>query len=101
MNFPDKDQGIIVSYIKTDEVYYSSYCQTVDFTNVWGPEGYLRRFAATAVSLNMFITNDFRMGFTIEDSLGNIHWMVTEKNWAGMAVAAETIKPYLKSPNKN
>lgn len=69
VNFPDKDQGIIVSYIKADgKVYYSSYCQTVDFTNVWEPERLLAEFTATAVSLNMFITNDFRMGFTIEDS---------------------------------
>lgn len=97
VNFPDKDQGIIVSYIKTDgKVYYSSYCQTVDFTNVWEPERQLAEFAATAISHNMFITNDFRMGFTIEDSLGNIHWMVTERNWAGMAIATETIKPYLE-----
>ena len=97
MNFPDKDQGIIVSYIKTDgKVYYSSYCQTVDFTNVWEPERLLAEFTATAISLNMFITNDFRMGFTIEDSSGNIHWMVTERNWAGMAIATETIKPYLE-----
>ena len=97
VNFPDKDQGIIVSYIKTDgKVYYSSYSQTVDFTSVWEPERLLAEFTATAVSLNMFITNDFRMGFTIEDSSGNIHWMVTERNWAGMAVAAETIKPYLE-----
>ena len=97
VNFPDKDQGIIVSYIKTDgKVYYSSYCQTVDFTNVWEPERLLAEFTATAISLNMFITNDFRMGFTIEDSSGNIHWMVTERNWAGMAIATETIKPYLE-----
>lgn len=97
VNFPDKDQGIIVSYIKNDgKVYYLSYCQTVDFTNVWEPERLLAEFTATAVSLNMFITNDFRMGFTIEDSSGNIHWMVTERNWAGMAVAAETIKPHLE-----
>ena len=97
VNFPDKDQGIIVSYIKTDgKVYYSSYCQTVDFTNVWEPERLLAEFTATAVSLNMFITNDFRMGFTIEDLSGNIHWMVTERNWAGMAIATETIKPYLE-----
>lgn len=97
VNFPDKDQGIIVSYIKTDgKVYYSSYCQTVDLTNVWEPEKQLVEFIATAISINMFITNDFRMGFTIEDSLGNIHWMVTERNWAGMAITTETIKPYLE-----
>ena len=93
VNFPDKDQGIIVSYIKTDgKVNYSSYCQTMDFTNVWEPERQLAEFTGTAISHNMFITNDFRMGFTIEDSLGNINWMVTERNWAGMAIEQHTIK---------
>ena len=44
----------------------------------------------------MFITNDFRMGFTIEDTIGSIHWLVTERNWAGMAIASETIKPHME-----
>lgn len=99
VNFPDKDQGVIVSYIKTDgKVYYTSYCQTVDYTYVWEPERQLLDFVGTGVSLNMFITNDFRMGFTIEDNLGNIHWLITDRNWAGMAIASETIKPYLERP---
>lgn len=97
VNFPDKDQGVIVSYIKTDgKVYYSSYCQTVDYTHVWEPERQLSDFTKTAVSLNMFTSNDFRMGFTIEDNQGNIHWLITERNWAGMAIASETIKPYFE-----
>lgn len=97
VNIPDKDQGIIVAYIKTDgKVYYSSYCQTVDYTYVWEPERQIVDFTGSAVSLNMFITNDFRMGFTIEDSVGNIHWLITERNWAGMAIASETIKPYME-----
>jgi hypothetical protein len=31
------------------------------------------------------------MWFIIEDSLGKIHWLITERNWAGMAIAPETI----------
>ncbi len=97
VNFPDKDQGVIVAYIKTDgKVYYSSYCQTIDYTYVWEPERQVQEFTGIAVSLNMFITNDFRMGFTIEDTIGNIHWLVTERNWAGMAIASETIKPHME-----
>ena len=88
VNFPDKDQGIIAAYIKTDgKVYYSSYCQTVDYTYVWEPERQLVEFTGSALSLNMFITNDFRMGFSIEDSSNKIHWLVTERNWAGLAIA--------------
>lgn len=97
VNFPDKDQGVIVSYIKTDgKVYYCSFCQTIDYTYVWEPEREVTDFTGIAVSLNMFISNDFRMGFTIEDNAGNIHWFLTDRNWAGMAIASETIKPYLE-----
>lgn len=97
VNFPDKDQGIIISYIKTDgKVYYCSFCQTVDYTYVWEAEREVTDFTGTAISLNMFISNDFRMGFTIEDNLGNVYWLVTDRNWAGMAIASETIKPNLE-----
>lgn len=92
VNFPDKDQGVIVSYIKTDgKVYYSSYCQNVDYTYLWEPERQLTDFSGTAVSLNIFITNDYRMGFAIEDSSMNVHWLVTHRNWAGMAIPSHSI----------
>ena len=40
----------------------------------------------------MFITNDYPHGFVIEDSLGKIHWLITDRNWAGMAIAPEFIR---------
>ena len=44
-----------------------------------------------AVDLNLFVTNDYRTGFVIEDNLGKIHWIITERNWAGMAIRPDTI----------
>ena len=86
------DQGIVVAYIKTDgKVYYRNYCIQEDYTEVWEPERELTDFTGTAVNLNLFITNDYRMGFVIEDSLGQVHWLVTPRNWGGMASPAERI----------
>lgn len=84
------DQGLVVAYIKTDgKVYYRNYCIQEDYTEVWEPEKELTDFTGTAVNLNLFITNDYRMGFVIEDNLGQVHWLVTPRNWGGMASPAE------------
>lgn len=90
---PELDQGVIAAYIKTDgKVYYRSYCQQADYSAFWEIERELTGFTGTAVSVNMFRTHDYRMGFIIEDSSGNVHWMITPRNWAGMASPAETIR---------
>ena len=84
------DQGIVVAYIKTDgKVYYRNYCIQEDYTEIWEPERELTDFTGIAVNVNLFITNDYRMGFVIEDSMGQVHWFVTPRNWGGMASPAE------------
>ncbi|HZJ98512.1 MAG TPA: hypothetical protein VFC79_00810, partial [Tissierellaceae bacterium] len=91
VNFIDKDQGIVAGYIKSDgTVWYRNYCQSID-GNVWENERQLEEFTGTAISLNLFITNDYRMGFIVEDSSGKVFWYITERNWAGMAIAPETL----------
>lgn len=90
---PALDQGIIAAYIKTDgKVYYRSYCQQADYSAFWEVEREITGFTGTAVSVNMFRTHDYRMGFVIEDSLGDVHWMITPRNWAGMGSPAEHIQ---------
>lgn len=92
VNFMDKDQGIVAGYIKTDgTVWYRNYCSQLDGTSTWENERQLVDFTGAAVSLNLFTTNDFRMGFIIEDSSGKVFWYITERNWAGMAIAPETL----------
>ena len=92
LNLADKDQGIVVGYIKSDgKVYYRNYCQLLDLTYTWEIERELAEFTGTASSLNLFITNDYRMGFIVADSLDDIYWYITDRDWAGMAIAADTI----------
>lgn len=92
LNMADKDQGIVVGYIKSDgKVYYRNYCQLLDLTYTWEVERQVTEFAGTASSLNLFITNDYRMGFTVADNLDDIYWYITDRDWAGMAIAADTI----------
>jgi len=86
------DQGIVVAYIKTDgTVWYRNYADQTDGTIVWEYEKQLTEFTGTAVSLNLFITNDYRIGFIIGDSTGKFFWYITDRNWAGMASPLEFI----------
>jgi len=87
------DQGIIAAYIKTDgSVHYRNYCRQADDTTIWEVERALSSFSGTALNLNLFITNDYRMGFVIQNSANEISWHITERNWAGMAITPEYIK---------
>lgn len=92
VNLPDQDQGIVVGYIKTDgTVWYRNYCQQADYSYVWESPRQLADFTGTAVNLNLFLSNDYRMGFVIEDSTHQVHWFVTPRNWAGMALEQDII----------
>lgn len=87
-----QDHGIVAGYIKTDgKVYYRNYCIQEDGSEAWEYERELTGFTGVAVNVNLFITNDYRMGFIIEDNTGKIHWLVTNRNWGGMASPAENI----------
>ena len=91
-SYIDKDQGIVALYIKSDgKVYYRNYCQQADGDFTWEVEKELIEFTGVAVNVNLFITNDYRFGIVVEDSLGKIHWFITFQNWAGMAIPPENI----------
>ncbi len=91
-SYIDKDQGIVALYIKSDgKVYYRNYCQQADGDFTWEVEKELIEFTGVAVNVNLFITNDYRLGIVVEDSLGKIHWFITFQNWAGMAIPPENI----------
>lgn len=91
------DQGIVAAYIKTDgKVYYRNFCIQENYTEVWEYEKEVTGFTGFAVNVNLFITNDYRMGFVIEDNTGKIHWLITYRNWGGMASPAENLSSAIK-----
>jgi len=86
------DQGIIVGYIKTDgTVWYRNYCIQPNDIIAWEYEKQLVEFVGSALSLNMMIANDYRMGFIVESSTNEISWYITNRNWGGMAVGPENV----------
>lgn len=86
------DQGLIVSYIRNETIYYRAYCiQAETYEAAWEPEREVEYLSGNVRKANLFLLNDYRSGFAIEDLTGNIHWLVTHRNWASMAIGAENI----------
>lgn len=89
------DQGIVVGYIKTDgSLWYRNYCRQIDGTTMWDVARQITS-VSNAVHLNLFLTNDYRVGFCIEKSNQEIQWLITQRNWAGMALIPENIQTSL------
>lgn len=92
INMPLVDQGVICGYIKTDgKVYYRNYAQQIDGFS-WESEKQITEFTGTSINLNMFITNDYRMGFIVEDDAHDIKTVITSRAWAGLAIIPDTIR---------
>lgn len=90
--YPERDQGIVVGYIKTDGfLYYRSYCQGIDSVQAWEMERAVAEINFQITNLNLFLLNDYRMGFVVQDTTNQIHWLISERNWAGMAIGVETL----------
>ena len=95
VNVTTADHGILAVYIKSDGlVYYRNYAeQSLDMFG-WETERQITEFTGTAVRVNLFNTNDYRTGIFIEDSNGNNKYLLTTRNWAGMAIGSEKIVAY-------
>lgn len=88
--FIDQDQGMIMAYIKSDGLaYYRNYCILPVGEKTWEIERNIEQFKSTAVDIYTFRTNDYRVGFSILDVGGNTTTLLTERNWAGMAITPE------------
>lgn len=87
---PTLDQGVVVGYIKTDgSVYYRNYSYQVIGEFGWEYEKKIDEIDGVNVNLNLFITNDYRIGFIVENSTGQITFIITSRMWAGMAIPPE------------
>ena len=88
------DQGLIIAYIKSGTIHYRAYVEqnTTPPISVWEDErqpldGSSNPFSA--VDIGVARTNDYRTVFLYETAGGEIHWLVTHRRWAGMALPAE------------
>jgi len=81
------DQGMVLAYVKTDgTVWYRSYSQQLDGTVIWETEREITDFTGTAKNVSLALGLDYRFIVVIENTIGDIYWLVTERKWAGMAI---------------
>lgn len=87
------DQGLICAYIRGGTVYYRNFCMQGDDSDPQPAAWEIERdpgLPTPAQDVAIFRTNDYRVGFLCE-SAGEIHWRITDRNWAGMAIPPHTI----------
>ena len=86
------DQGLIISYIKTDgTVWYRTYALQIGDFQAWEAERQIAEFTKTATEISTFRTNDFRVGFVVKNSDNTVELLLTTRNWAGMSFEPEYI----------
>ncbi len=87
------DQGIICAYIRAGDLYYRNFAnQGTDadpLPAIWDTERKVDELSP-AQDVALFRTNDYRVGFLAERN-GEIHWAITSRNWAVMALEPHTI----------
>lgn len=82
----NKDQGIVVAYVKTDgKAYYRRYVQRLDLTYYWTSEETLTQFTDEVVSIDLFLANDYRLGITVTLITGITHWLLTPRNYSALS----------------
>lgn len=91
-----QDHGLIFAYIKSGVPYYRTRAMQVYGERVWETEVELTVFTGTAVEINAFRTNDYRVGINIMDDLGVTHTYLTPRNWGGLASPVEHIDTSLE-----
>ncbi len=85
------DQGLVVLYLKSGRPYYRAYCLQEDGALLWEAEREVTALQGTFVEVNAAVLLDYRLAIIARRADDTLHWAVTERNWAGMAVGAETI----------
>lgn len=96
-NILGNDQGLIVAYIKNNRPFYRTYAYQDDGSRLFESEVEITEFEGNAVNINLFITNDYRTGILIEADNSDIYWLITERNWAGLALGFEKLQATAKA----
>lgn len=86
-----EDQGVICVYLKDGMPYYRSFSRQESNGNpIWENERQITTLPTPIQNISLFRTNDYRLGVLCESN-NEIHWSITRRNYAGMAIPAERI----------
>jgi hypothetical protein len=89
VSFEERDQGMLIAYVKDSKAYYRNLLVRDGVVTVQ-PERCLLEDVANVTRVNATRLNDYRLAIIVETD--NINYlMVTERNWAGIAIAPSKI----------
>lgn len=89
ISFEERDQGMLIAYVKDSKAYYRNLL-TLDGEVIVRPEIRLLENVDNVTRVNATRLNDYRLAIVVEtDSINYL--MVTERNWAGIAIAPSKI----------
>lgn len=90
--FGDFDLGLIVLYQKSDKkLYYRSYCEQADGSFMFEAERKID-YDGDISEFNLYETNDYRIGISVVDSLGNSFLITSKRYWSGLGIKGDSVK---------
>ena len=86
---PENDQGLVISYIKDNTVYYVSYYYDLESNKLTLSSSYKLGDYTNATGVSVTRTNDYRLAFLVHtiDNENYVH--ITERSYTGSAVKDE------------
>ncbi len=82
------DQGLVIGYLRDGNVYYRTYAEQEGGAILWEEERQVTELGTGNVTLALFRTNDYRLGFVTENA-GLIQYVLSYRTYAGQAMPAE------------
>ncbi len=82
------DQGLVIGYLREGGVYYRAYAEQESGALLWEEERQVTELGTGNVTLALFRTNDYRLGFVTENA-GQIQYVLSYRTYAGQAMPAE------------
>ena len=86
-----------MGYVSNNSLYYRAFCEQPSGRVIWEDIREVNYLKGKVKSANLFLTGDFRTGFSVGDIYGDVHWILTDRNWSGMMTIPEEISFYTAS----
>lgn len=86
---PENDQGLVISYIKDNKVYYVSYYYDLESNKLTLSSSYKLGNYTNATGVSVTRTNDYRLAFLVHTTDNENYVHITERSYIGSAVKDE------------
>ena len=86
LNYPDQDQGLVITYLKAGNAYYRQLVRT---SSTWTPAMPLYE-DGDALFVSVHRLPDYRLGICVE-TISGTRWYITDRTYVNQAVKPEVL----------